>query len=229
MKTQLSAQEYIERIEILFRKNGNPKRAEGAAAYMRNQFHFIGISTPNRRALQKEFHSKYSYPPVEQLDYIVHALWSKPERELHYFAMELIYLFRKSFTVDHITLFEYMVTTNSWWDTVDVVAPKLAGSLFLSQPKLGEKTALRWMKNENLWLKRSALIFQLNYKEKTNADLLFRLILASKSHPDFFIRKAIGWSLRQYARTNPKAVKQFLKEHGQSLSPLSMKEATKHL
>jgi len=207
MKTQLSAQECIERIEILFRKNGNPKRAEGAAAYMRNQFHFIGISTPDRRALQKEFHSKYDYPPIEQVDYIVHALWSKPERELHYFAMELIYLFRKSFTPEHVTLFEYLITTNSWWDTVDVVAPKLAGSLFLSQPKLGEKTALQWMKSENLWLKRSALIFQLNPKDKTNADLLFRLILASQSHPAFSIRKDLGCSLPHYAGSTPPAVK----------------------
>jgi len=229
MKTQLSAQQYIERIEILFRKNGNPKRAEGAAAYMRNQFYFFGISTPDRRALQKEFHSKYSLPPIEQLDYIVHALWNKPQRELHYFALELIHQYRKQFKAEHLPLFEYLITTNSWWDTVDVVAPKLAGALFIANSKLAEKTALRWMRSDNMWLNRAALICQLNFKEKTNSELLFRLIRQLSNHPDFFIRKAIGWSLRQYARTNPKAVKLFLKDNASILSPLSLKEAGKNL
>lgn len=229
MKKELTAAEYITQVETVFRKHSNKKRAEGAEAYMRNQFTFFGISTPERRAIQKTFHEHYALPPIDQLEFIVHSLWNKKERELHYFAMEFALKYKKQLNEQHLPLMEFLITTNSWWDSVDVVAPKLVASIFSTRPALAREKACAWIKSDNIWLMRSALLFQLLYKEKTNEKLLFELILKSHKHPDFFIRKAIGWTLRQYARTNTVAVKRFLKENGNQLSPLSLREASKHL
>jgi 3-methyladenine DNA glycosylase AlkD len=217
---------YVRKIRTLFEANGETKRAEGAKAYMRDQFEFFGITTPDRRKLQAVFFKSTSLPPIEDANRIVQELWSMKERELHYFAMEFLLKYRKKLRKDDLKLLEFLITTNSWWDTVDVIAPKLFLEWSYLFPNEKLKTVRRWNNSGNLWLIRSSIIFQLHDKKSFNEDLLFEMILQQTDHKDFFIRKAIGWSLRQYAKTNPSAVRQFV--NANEMSPLSKKEALKH-
>lgn len=219
--------EYIGSIEELFRKNGNRERAAGAKVYMRDLFNYFGISTPDRRQLEREFHNEHALPSFSETEQIVRKLWTKSERELQYFAMELCYKHRKAFPRKALHLFEYMIRNKSWWDTVDFIAIKLVNSYFQLYPDMILPKTKEWINSGHIWLMRTALIFQNNDKKKTDEKLLFKLILICSGHPDFFIRKAIGWSLRQYARTNPASVKKFVT--ASELSELSRKEALKHI
>lgn len=217
---------YVRKIRTLFEAKGESKRAQGAKAYMRDQFEFFGITTPDRRKLQAEFFKSEPLPPIEDAERIVRELWAMQERELHYFAMEFLLKYRKKLRKEDLKLLEYLITTNSWWDTVDVIAPKLFLEWSYLFPNEKAKTVRRWNKSGNLWLIRSSIIFQLHDKKTFDEDLLFEMILQQTEHKDFFIRKAIGWSLRQYAKTNPSAVRQFV--NANEMSPLSKKEALKH-
>jgi len=120
-----------------------------------------------------------------------------------------------------------MICQKSWWDTVDLIATNLVGKLFQKFPELILYYITKWATSENLWLQRTTLLFQIKYKDKTDAALLFKLIESFAGHPDFFIRKAIGWALREYSRTDPQLVAEFVKNH--QLSSLSTKEAVKLL
>lgn len=228
-KSFTSAQDYVREIGIRFAKNADTTYAARAKAYLRNQFDFFGIPTSQRRAIQKQFFSEFELPPFVQLAKITKLLWEKPQREFQYFALELTQKYKKQFSKKSIPLFEFMITHKSWWDTVDVVAPKLVAALFLNHPELIKENVWRWIKSDNIWLKRTALLFQLGYKEKTDQPLLFEVILDTTNHTDFFIRKAIGWALRQHARTNPAAVRKFVRANERKLSVLSYREAKKHL
>lgn len=220
---------YVAAVENGFNKHANAQVAAGAKAYMRDQFEYFGMTTPRRRLVQQKFHSDFPLPPFQAVPQIVKQLWKKPKRELHYFAQELYEKYKKLFTASDVPNFEYMITHNSWWDTVDFISPKLIAALHLKHPELQEGNCARWMKSQHLWLMRAAIIHQNLYKTKTNEKLLFKLILQCADHEDFFIRKGIGWSLRQYARTNPQAVKKFVLANKTKLSPLSVKEGMKHL
>src|SRR5699024_9475553 len=102
----------------------------------------------------------------------------------------------------HITLIEHIITTKSWWDTVDAIATHLVGELFAKYPHLITEKGDNWLRLENIWLQRSMILFQLKYKEKTNEDLLYSIIKQLKHIDEFFIQKAIGWSLREHSKTN---------------------------
>lgn len=226
-KLSFDSDAYVAAIENEFRRHANATVAASAKAYMRDQFDYFGMPTPYRRIVQKKFFATLPLPPFEAVPGIAKKLWNKPERELQYFALELYEKYKKLFTEQDIPHFEYLITHKSWWDTVDVVAPKLIAALFLKHPEPAAAHCARWMKSKNIWLMRAAIIHQNLYKKKTNEALLFQLILQCNTHEEFFIRKAIGWALRQYARTNPEAVKKFVQSN--TLSPLSAKEAMKHM
>jgi 3-methyladenine DNA glycosylase AlkD len=226
-KEKFDVAAYAAAVENEFARHANATVAAGAKAYMRDQFDYFGMTTPRRRIVQKKFFSEVPLPPFEDVPAIMKLLWKKPQRELQYFAMELYEKYKKLFTAKDIPHFEFMITSKSWWDTVDFVSPKLVAALHLLHPELQKENCARWMRSKNIWLMRAALIHQNLYKKKTNELLLFQLILQCNTHDEFFIRKAIGWALRQYARTNPAAVKKFVQAN--TLSPLSAKEAMKHL
>ena len=217
---------YVKKIRSIFAANGEQKRAQGAKAYMRDQFEFFGITTPDRRKLQSDFFKAEPLPSIDDVERIVRELWAMEEREMHYFAMEFLLKYKKKLRKGDVNLLEFLITNNSWWDTVDVIAPKLFLEWSYLFPNEKLKTVRRWNKSGNLWLIRSSIIFQLHDKKSFDEDLLFEMILQQTEHKDFFIRKAIGWSLRQYAKSNPSAVRQFV--NANEMSALSKKEALKH-
>jgi 3-methyladenine DNA glycosylase AlkD len=225
---QFDVKTYVAAIEEEFSRHANKARAAASKAYVRDLFEYYGLTTPQRRDIQKKFHSDIQLPPFELVPEIVKSLWNKKERECQYFAMELYEKYKKQFSKKDVPVFEYMIRNKSWWETVDFISPKLIAALHRKHPELQEENCRRWIKSDHMWLMRAAIIHQIQYREKTNEKLLFELITHCMDHEDFFIRKAIGWSLRQYARTNPGAVKKFVDSNRSKLSGLSQREALKH-
>ena len=218
---------YIIPLKALFEQNADPTQAVPIKKYMRNQFEYLGIKTPQNKVMLKQFTSEYGLPSINDLDMITRELWALPEREFQYIALSLLRKFEKQLPAEFIDTMEYLIVTKSWWDTVDAIAGHTVGTHFQRYPAIKKKYLARWRKSENFWLRRTTILFQLNYKKETDFDLLCDLIRENLDSKEFFINKAIGWSLRQYARVDPKAVKKFVKST--PLHPLSRREALKHI
>ena len=219
---------YTLALKTLFEQNANPAQAGPMKKYMRDQFEYLGIKSPQNAALMKEFINEYGLPPLEKLDVIARELWSLPQREFQYSAITLAGKLEKKLGPDFITTIEYLITTKSWWDTVDILAGHAVGDQFRRFPAVKEKYLKKWRKSNNFWLRRTTLLFQLGYKKETDFDLLCELVQENLGSDEFFINKAIGWALRQYAHTDPAPVKKFVKAT-KDLHPLSRREALKNI
>jgi 3-methyladenine DNA glycosylase AlkD len=193
--------------------------------YMKNLFEFLGIPKPQRLLLKKELLKKERLPGVERLEEIIKKLWQLPGREYQYFGFELVEHYRKQLKEQDIDLLEYMITNKSWWDTVDFIAANLVGPHFCRFPHMVGPYTTKWLASGNMWLQRTALLFQLKYKAGTDVVLMFKIIGRLADSKEFFIRKAIGWALREYSKTEPAAVLNFVES--QPLSNLSKREALK--
>ncbi len=218
----------IASLEQAFSKAKNPTIAQQQAAYMKHLFMFLGLPKPTRAALQKTIFSEHSITNAEDLKRIVRELWEKSEREFHYAAIDLALRHKKLWTHDFLALFEQMIRTHSWWDSVDAIAANMVGALVKKYPELVTKMDV-WVTDHNLWIRRTALLFQLRWKKETDEQRLYKYCKALLHEKDFFIRKAIGWTLREYSKTHPTSVKAFIEEHKQLMSPLSIREGSKYL
>jgi len=215
--------DFLNILETEFETNSNSEIAFGQMAYMKNHFEFYGIKTPTRRKIQKPFLNKEYLPLKNDLEKIIKILWKKPEREYQYFAQELAEKYTKQFDKSDIELFEFMITHKSWWDTIDFIAPKLVGVYFKLYPEQRNVNIERWIVSNNIWLQRTSILFQLNYKNELDTELLTYIINSLLGSKEFFINKSIGWILRQYSRTNLDWVINFT--NNTSLDKLSYKEA----
>jgi 3-methyladenine DNA glycosylase AlkD len=217
--------DFLNTFESKFQDRADGGIASGQKAYMKNLFEFYGIKAPVRQEIQKTFFNKKVLPPKEALDTLTKALWDKPQREFQYLAQEMVHRYAGQFEKDDILLFEFMITHKSWWDTVDFIASKLVGEFFKKFPGQRDPYVKKWMDSGNIWLQRTTILFQLNYKEAVDQKLLTSIINALLGSREFFINKAIGWMLRQYSKTNPAWVIEFC-DHT-ALDKLSRREALK--
>jgi 3-methyladenine DNA glycosylase AlkD len=210
MKKVLTAQEWFENIEVLFSQHADPLKAPAMEAYMKNNFRFLGISKPERAALSKTLFGFYGKPSLDVLHALIPLLWEQPYREYHYLGMECLYFQRKHFQASDLALFETMMRKHSWWDSIDFISPKLVASLCLKFPDLLQPTIESWSSDADFWMRRAALLIQLKYKEHTQTELLFDCIRKLAHEKEFFIRKAIGWTLRELAKTDAETVRDFV-------------------
>ena len=201
--------DYIEALSQDLQKHADPLNAAGQKAYMRNQFEFFGLSAGRRRAIQRPYLLKSKLPPKEILRAVIKILWAKPQREFQLIGQELGAKYLKQKCIDDIQLYEYMVTHKSWWDTVDYIAANLMGPYFKNYPEERLRCVDQWLQSGNIWLQRSALLFQLKYKEKLDTKLLTYTVDRLLGSKEFFINKAIGWILREYSKTDPSWVQSF--------------------
>ena len=215
--------EYVKNLEIEFKKNANETNANGQKAYMRHQFEFYGLKAAKRRELQKPFLTNEKLPEKSKLEPVIKALWTKPQRDFQYLGQELVFKYAKQFEKKDIELLEYMITHKSWWDTVDYIATNPVGTYFKIYPKEINNRISQWLDSNNMWLQRSALLFQLKYKEELDTVLLENTINYLLGSKEFFINKAIGWILREYSKTNSNWVLEFTKRT--DLDQLSKREA----
>jgi 3-methyladenine DNA glycosylase AlkD len=218
---------YVASLKTLFEQNVDPAQAAPMKKYMRDQFDYLGIKSPQFKALMQGFIAANGMSPLNELDVILRELWLLPQREFQYIATSLLGRSEKQLPAKFIQTIEYMIVTKSWWDTVDTISGGALGVHFRRFPEVKEKYLAKWRPSDNFWLRRACILFQLNYKKETDFALLCDIICENLDSKEFFINKAIGWSLRQYARVDPDAVKKFV--NSTPLHPLSRREAMKHL
>ncbi|MEZ4805034.1 MAG: DNA alkylation repair protein [Bacteroidia bacterium] len=217
----------ISEINLAFEKNRNPSKALSMQAYMKDKFLFYGISAPDRVAICRELFKTNIPNSSSEFKLELNALWGNIEREWQYTSILYASKNKKFWTESIVQDFEDMLTTKSWWDTVDTVSSTCIVPYFRFFPEKKAELLQKWEKSNNLWLKRVCIIHQLTYKSDTDLNYLSHIIISNKHDNGFFIQKAIGWSLRQYAKTNPIWVKKFVESV--DLKPLSVREALKNI
>lgn len=219
---------FIEQLTNLLSNNSDSENASYMTDYMRGKFQYFGVKTTPRRDLLKKAISEHKTEVTENIREITLALYNLTEREFHLCATEIFekYL-KKSYIKNDIDLIETLITENSWWDTVDFIAKQILGKYLLVFPEEVSNVISKFSSSKNMWLNRSAILFQLGYKNNTNKDLLFKQCEIHKHSEEFFIQKAIGWSLREYGKTNPESVLNFV--NSTTLKPLSQREAIRNI
>ncbi|MBK9277552.1 MAG: DNA alkylation repair protein [Candidatus Obscuribacter sp.] len=207
----------------------DPVKAEEMAAYMRTEMPFYGVQKPDRVPLIREM--KKRFPPVSLSDYQrnVLALWQLEHREEKYLAINYADSFKQYMIPQAVPLFERLVREGQWWDFVDPIASWLVGRTLLSHEESLRPVIETYVQDEDFWIRRTALLAHLGHKKMTNSEALFRYCTALAGEKEFFIRKAIGWALREYSKSEPEKVSRYLKKNADNLSPLSYKEGAKHL
>lgn len=204
-----------------------PEKSIGMEAYMRNKFSFVGVSSQKRKIILKELQTIPNIKDSSVLFLLVDRLWLQPEREYQYIGMDLLLKHAKSLNSEHIPFILQLIESKSWWDTVDMLAAGVLGNILFRNTQIMPSMVESLSNSSNFWLNRTAIICQLKFKDKTNVALLEMSILPHLESNEFFIQKSIGWALRQYSKTNPIYVIDFVNKH--SLKPLSKKEALKHI
>ena len=204
----------------------NEEQAQKMSKYMLNKFEYIGIKTPERRKIFKNFFKKYKNE--EKIDWeFVNKCWENKYREFQYVGADYLKNVKDKLTIDDIPKLKQLVLEKSWWDTIDNLDMTI-GALALKDSNVN-KILLEWSLDENIWLRRIAIDHQLLRKEKTNTELLEKILKNNLGQAEFFINKAIGWALRDYSKTNPEWVKNFIEENKEKMAKLSIKEASKYL
>ena len=204
----------------------NKEQAQRMSKYMLNKFEYIGIKTPERREIFKNFFKEYKNE--EKIDWeFVNKCWENKYREFQYIAADYLKNMKDKLTIDDIPNLKQLILKKSWWDTIDNLDMTI-GALALKDSNVN-KILLEWSLDENIWLRRIAIDHQLLRKEKTNAELLEKILKNNLGQAEFFINKAIGWALRDYSKTNPERVKNFIEENKEKMAKLSIKEASKYL
>lgn len=230
----MQLEEFIKHL----RANKNPDKIEGMENYMRNKFKFLGLQAAERRKLSREFlnplvkETKARYPKEQPdrsvVDWdILFTLWELPEREFQLTGIDYLKRIQQYLVLNDFEQLKQLVLTKSWWDTVDFLSKNI-GAIVINEPDLIE-TMETWSLETNIWLRRVSILHQLSLKEKTNTELLEEVILNNMNEEEFFIQKAIGWSLREYAKTDGNWVINFSKEYQNQLSTLSYREAMKNI
>lgn len=222
-------EETIRQLEELFEPFRNAGRAQTASAYMRNRFPFIGMKTEIRRSAQKSWINSLKTIEDRNIRWtIIRALWEKEERDYHYAAIDLMHAWPgKYYSEADTTELEWMLRTHSWWDSVDAIASNYLGKWALLFPEKARETFEKWRYDDSFWLQRSCLIYQLKYKDRVDSLYLEDLIRQMNGNKEFFIQKAIGWSLRQLSKYNPDEVIRILGSH--PIQGLALREASKYL
>ena len=223
---EISPEAYLGLVTQQFTRAGNPIRAQQQSAYMKHKFAYCGLGAPQWMAMAKEIFAEYGTFTGPQLKAFIALCYDQEYREIQYVSLEMMQRRLSEQPESWIKVLEKCIVTQSWWDTVDWIA-KMVGMHFKRYPVLQHEYAYRWIKSNDIWLQRTAIIHQLFYREETDEALLFDLIARTADSKEFFIRKAGGWALRQHAKVYPDHVKAFVQSH--TLSGLTIREAMKHL
>jgi 3-methyladenine DNA glycosylase AlkD len=212
---------------IILREHAQADLAKQMEGYMKNKFRFLGIQSPLRRSLSLPLLKEWGmYKLPIQVDF-VRLLWDQEEREFQNVALDYLAKHVKQLEAEHIELLRELIISKSWWDTVDGIAIGLVGNLASRYPELIAQFLDPWSTDENMWLRRTAVLFQLHYKTRTDEQRLYEYIRLNAHSKEFFIQKAIGWALREYSKTNASSVRQFIQSH--SLAKLSVREGSKYI
>lgn len=214
---------WYDEMFALLETQGDKAQSEKMSAYMQNKFPFLGIEKPKLKIFMKPY---LNQTKKQDFDWnFVYACWNKPYREAHYIGVEYTLLHQKQLDEKDLDHMKYLITHQSWWETVDSL-DAVVGTIVLKNDRL-KKVMLEWSVDDNIWLRRVAIDFQQEYKMQTDTELLKQIVYNNMDSSEFFIQKAIGWSLRDYSKVNPEWVRDFVTENQDKMAPLSVKEALK--
>ena len=199
------------------------------AVYLKTSMPFYGVAKPERELIARELKERFPVSTRQEYERVVLGLWRLPHREEKYFAIQVARTWRGFILPESIPLYRRLIEEGAWWDLVDEIAAHLVGSVLLHHRKELAPMMDRWIADSDLWIRRTAIISQLTHKDKTAHARLFRYSLARAVEKEFFIRKAIGWALRQYAYSALDRVSAFITRHRSKLSPLTYREAARVL
>jgi 3-methyladenine DNA glycosylase AlkD len=226
----MTPKQFVNAVEHALTPLADEAKAEGMTAYLLNQFEFLGLAAPVRRAAVKEI-GKVKWQSSADLLAAAELLWQKLEREYRYTVIDLLRQHSSQLSVNDLPALQALLLREPWWETVDGLSAVIADVMhaaLLQQPNAAVAMDA-WLKHPSHWVRRSAMLHQLGWRLDTDTTRLFGYAQQLADEKEFFIRKAIGWALRDYARWNPKAVTNFLLEHRAKLSGLTVREAAKHL
>ena len=217
----MNVEELLENLKTV----ANPDDAVAMKAYMKNKFEFLGVKTPARRKLAKAFFKQQTDSVIDWN--FINESWSNPYRELQYAALDYLESRKKLLIPSDLPSLKKLAQTKSWWDTIDFL-DRLVGSIITRFPETKE-IILSWSCDEDIWLRRLAIDHQLLRKEETDTELLEKILVNNLGQIEFFINKAIGWALRDYSKTNPDWVRDFIERHRAEMATLSIREGSKYL
>ena len=216
----------FETLYVLMTASADSERAVKMSAYMRDQFQFLGVATPQRKEITKHLYREAKKELA--IDWrFVNDCWECPYREFKYVAIGYLSVLKKLLTPMDLLNLKKLAKKDSWWDTIDGL-DRLVGEITFNYPSM-KPMIVEWSTDEDFWLRRIAIDHQLLRKEKTDTELLEKIIIVNLHQKEFFINKAIGWSLRDYSKVNPAWVRMFIERHREGLSALSIREASKYL
>ena len=210
----------------------DPVKAPQMQAYMKSDMPYRGVSSPVQKALWRKIFPDHRLASAEEWRDVVLELWRGAKyREERYAAIGLSDLkaYAPYRTMASLPMFEEMIVTGAWWDFVDVIASHQLGDILRAEPRRMKPLMRRWSTDRNMWKRRAAILCQLGFRRETDLDLLYACIEPSLESKEFFLRKAIGWALRQYAWTDPREVRRYVTANRERLSPLSVREAMKNI
>jgi 3-methyladenine DNA glycosylase AlkD len=222
----------VKEVRAALKEAADPVKATQMQAYMKSLMAYRGVSAPVQRALWRKIFGQFPLMPEEQWRDVALELWRGASyREERYAAVVFtdLKMYLPYRTMDAVPMFEEMIVTGAWWDYVDVIASHHLGDVLRANPRRMKPLMLRWSTDEHMWKRRASILCQLGFKRDTDLDLLYECIEPNLADHDFFIRKAIGWALRQYAWTDPVEVKGYVTSHRNRMSGLSVREATKNI
>ncbi len=219
----------VRYVHAQFSAMADPRRAKEMAAYMKTDLPFHGVPRPLRTPVYKEVKKRFAPSTATEYRQAVLALWAQPHREEKYAAIEYAMMHRAFITSAAMPTYRRMMVEGAWWDLTDPIACHLVGGVWLNEREKTSTTMDEWIDHKDLWLRRTAIIGQTRHKAETDEARLFDYCLRRAHEKEFFIRKAIGWALRQYSYAQPLRVKSFLLKHRSALSPLSFREGAKVL
>jgi 3-methyladenine DNA glycosylase AlkD len=222
----------IRALKKSLRAAADPVKAPVMQAYMKSSMPYLGVQTPQLRKTIRAAFAAYPLESFEEWRGAVLELWRKARyREERYLAIELAGYsrYRPFRSLDALPMYEELITSGAWWDFVDAIATRQLGEVLRKHPAEMSAILRQWAVCEDIWKRRSSILAQLNFKGDTDLKLLYACIEPSLGASEFFLRKGIGWALRQYARTDPAEVVRFVRRHEARLSPLSKREALKHV
>ena len=217
----MDVEELLENLKAV----ANPDDAGAMKAYMKNKFEFLGVKTPARRKLAKAFFKQQTDSAIDWN--FINEAWNNPYRELQYAALDYLEIRKKLLTPSDLPRLKKLAQTKSWWDTIDFL-DRLVGSIIARFPETKE-IILAWSCDEDIWLRRLAINHQLLRKEETDTELLENILVNNLGQTEFFINKAIGWALRDYSKTNPDWVRDFIERYRAEMVALSIREGSKYL
>lgn len=218
-------QKYLE-IKKLFEENQNKEKAEHEARYMRNQFRFYGLQSAQRKALYKDFLK--SEKKNANIDWaFLDKCYQDEYREFQYLVADYLIMMQDRLNYHDVPKLLNYIKQKQWWDTIDKF-DRIVGNIGLSDSRIDD-VMLKWSTDEDFWVRRIAIDHQLLRKEKTNTGLLEKILVNNFGSDEFFINKAIGWSLRDYSKTNPSWVKAFIEKYKDKMHKISIKEASKYI